>query len=125
MQGRLEYKSHMIQVICRIAAQVVRLSFVAAVPPRGVLLFFRGTRPAWAGGWLERLLSAARLVRRGESEVGLSGLGTSGRVLIARGGKPRAEFERGSFLEFRFQAIREAEDFAALLARVQGRIRTA
>ena len=115
----------MIQVICRIAAQVVRLSFVAAVPPRGVLLSFRDTRPKWAGGWLDRLLSAARLVKRGEAEVELSGLGTSGRVLVARGEKPRAEFERGSFLNFRFQAIREAEDFAALLARLPGKARPA
>jgi len=111
----------MTKVICRIAAYAARLSFVAAVPPQGVLLAWRGVRPAWAGRWMDRLLASARLVKKGEKEVELSSLYTSGRILVARSAKPRAEFARGSFREFRFQALREADDYSRLMSLVNGK----
>jgi len=72
---------------------------------------------------MDRLLKAARLVKRGETEVEISSLFTSGRVLVAGSVKPRAEFEPGSYREFRFQAVREADDFARLLSRVNSPVR--
>ena len=113
----------MTKVICRIAALIARLSFVAEVPPHGVLLAWRGVRPRWAGAWMDRLLAISKLVRKGETPVELSSLGTAGRVLVAGKVKPRAEFFPGSYREFRFQAVREAEDFGLLLSRVNGRAR--
>jgi len=110
----------MTKVICRIAAYVAGLSFVAAVPPQGVLLSWKGSRPAWAGTWMDRLLSAGRLVKKGETAVEIATLDTADRMRIV---KPRAEFERNSFVNFRFQAVREADDFALLMTRVKSRAR--
>jgi hypothetical protein len=72
---------------------------------------------------MDRLLAISRLVKKGETPVELSTLGTAGRVRVAASLKPRAEFFRGSYREFRFQAVREAEDFALLLSRVDSRAR--
>lgn len=113
----------MIKVICRITAHIAGLSFVAAVPPQGVLLCWRGVRPGWAGAWFDRLLAISRLVKKGETPVGPASLYTSGRVRVAEAGKPRAEFARGSYREFRFQALREAEDFSLLMSRMAGKAR--
>jgi len=72
---------------------------------------------------MDRLLAISRLVRKGETELELSSLGTADRVLAAGSPKPRAEFIPGSYREFRFQAVREAEDFELLLSRVNSRAR--
>jgi len=111
----------MIRVICRLAAKLARLSFVAAAPPGGALLCFSRPCPAWAGEWLERLLRAAGHLKRGEEQVDSASLGTSGRAKVARTGVLRAEFAPGSFDVFRAAVMREAADFTALTARLPSR----
>ena len=72
---------------------------------------------------MDRLLANTRLVKKGENEVSLAGLYTSGRMQVASAMKPRAEFFPGSFREFRFQAAREAEDFSLLVSRLGAKAR--
>ena len=72
---------------------------------------------------MDRLLASARLVKKDEIEVPFTSLYTSGRMQVAAALKPRAEFFPGSFREFRFQVVREAEDFELLMSRLGSRAR--
>jgi len=72
---------------------------------------------------MDRLLAISRLVKKGETGIEPASLGTRERMQVAGAAKPRAEFFPGTFQEFCFQAQREAEDFALLLARVGGKAR--
>lgn len=110
----------MSRVICRLVAPLVRLSFIASAPPGGALVSFDGARPRWAGGWLDALLRRAGYLKGGEKAVDPAGLGTAGRVRLAKPAAPRVEFNGGSFSVFRAKARREAEDWDALAGRSGG-----